>query len=87
MIQKLLSHQKGETVTIRCKIHPQARQNKVLSLLENGIYKIDITAVPENGKANEALVAFLSKETGIPKKNIQILAWHTSRIKTVQFIC
>lgn len=73
-------------VNIRCKIHPQAKENKIQAKMQDGTYKISLTAVPENGKANDALIDFLSKVTKVPKKNIQILNWHTSRIKTLQFI-
>ena len=86
MIEELLLLTTQTKVTIRCKIHPQAKENKIQAKMQDGTYKISLTAVPENGKANEALIEFLSKETHLPKKQIHLLNGHTSRIKTIQFI-
>lgn len=86
MLKEILSHQKNGKIIIKCRIHPQAKANKLQEIMQDGTYKISLTAVPENGKANEALIQFLSDKIGIPKKNIQILAWSSSRMKTVQII-
>ena len=49
---------------------------------DDGI-KIKITAQPVDGKANKALIEFLSKQLKIPKTSIEILKGHTSKEKTV----
>ncbi|MDR2635137.1 MAG: DUF167 domain-containing protein [Clostridiales bacterium] len=47
-------------------------------------YKARLTAPPVDGKANEALIELLSKEFGVPKRNIEIIKGATSRNKTVE---
>jgi uncharacterized protein (TIGR00251 family) len=42
---------------------------------------VSVTAVPENGKANEALIKFLSKDWKIPKSEIIVERGHTDRNK------
>ena len=47
-------------------------------------YKARLTASPEDGKANEALIELLSKEFGVPKRDIEITKGETNRNKTVE---
>ena len=49
---------------------------------ETGI-KVKLTAQPIEGKANKALVEFLSKQLKIPKTSIEILRGETSKDKTL----
>ena len=46
--------------------------------------KVRVTAIPEKGKANKALIALLSKTLRVPKGSISIVAGETSRVKTVE---
>ena len=43
-----------------------------------------VRAVPENGKANLALVQLLAKFLGVPKSKIDIVSGTKSRLKTVR---
>ncbi|MHB9295401.1 hypothetical protein PilKf_01144 [Pillotina sp. SPG140] len=45
--------------------------------------KITVTAPPEHGKANSALITVLSKACGCPKKDILIRSGATTRLKTL----
>ena len=45
--------------------------------------KVKLTAQPIEGKANKALVEFLSKQLKIPKTSIEILRGETSKDKTL----
>jgi hypothetical protein len=51
--------------------------------VHNGMLKIKLAAAPEKGKANEALVEFLSEKLGIKKKFIRITAGLTSKVKQI----
>lgn len=46
--------------------------------------KMRVRAVPEDGKANSALIRCLAKTLGIAKADIQIIAGHTARLKTIE---
>lgn len=66
-------------ILISFKISPNASKNEIIKT-EDGI-KIKITAQPIDGKANKALVEFLSKHLKIPKTSIEIVKGHTSKEK------
>lgn len=68
---------------ISFRISPNAKKNEIIN--ENGIIKIKITAQPIDGKANKALIEFLSKTFKIPKTAINIVKGETSKEKTVCF--
>ena len=54
-------------------------------LLEFLLIKIKITAQPIDGKANKAVIEYLSKTFKIPKTSIEILKGETSKDKTIIF--
>lgn len=70
-------------IKISFKISPNAKKNEIIK--ENDGVKIKITAQPIDGKANKALIEFLSKNFKIPKTSIKILKGETSKEKTVLF--
>ncbi|MES2961005.1 MAG: DUF167 domain-containing protein [Pseudomonadota bacterium] len=72
------------------KVTPNSAKNKIGEKVidEKGqeYLKINVTAVPEDGKANEEVIKFLAKILKIPKSKIEILRGETARIKVVK-IC
>lgn len=46
--------------------------------------KVRVTAVPEKGKANKALIALLSKTLKIPKSSFEIVSGDTARKKILR---
>lgn len=64
---------------LNLKISPNASKNTILKD-ETGV-KIKLTAQPIEGKANKALIEFLSKQLKIPKTSIEILKGETSKDK------
>ena len=65
------------------KISTNSKKNEIIN--EGDFTKIKITAQPIDGKANKALIEFLSKNFKIPKTSIKILKGETSKEKTVLF--
>ncbi len=49
-------------VTICLKIQTNARKLGVLGMLDDGSIKIGIAVAPEQGKANDAIIAYLKQE-------------------------
>ncbi|QIG48058.1 DUF167 domain-containing protein [Nordella sp. HKS 07] len=45
--------------------------------------QVKVTAQPEKGKANEAVIDLLSEYLGLPRKAFTLTAGETSRLKTV----
>lgn len=67
----LESHPQG--VIIRIKARPGARRN-ALAGLHDGALRIDVTAAPEKGKANDAIIALLAKTFTVPKSSIELIS-------------
>jgi uncharacterized protein (TIGR00251 family) len=64
------------------QVVPRASRDK-LSLLGDRI-KVQLTAPPVDGAANEALRAFIGKLLGVPKSKVEILRGETGRKKTLR---
>ncbi|MDD9905024.1 MAG: DUF167 family protein [Rhodospirillaceae bacterium] len=75
----------GAIVTVR--LSPKAKANRIVGVatLADGTtaLKARVTAAPERGKANAALIALLAKEWRLPKSSFQIAAGATDRRKRV----
>lgn len=63
------------------KISPNAKKNEIIKT--DTELKIKITAQPIDGKANKALIEFLSKTFKIPKTSISIIKGETSKEKNI----
>jgi len=67
---------------IYVKTNPRSRENKVEKLNE-GEYKVKLTAPPVDGKANEMLIDVLSDHFNVSKSQIRIVGGKTARVKMV----
>lgn len=77
----------ADGVRLFVRLTPKASRSSVQGLAEEAdgrcVLKVTVTAVPENGKANEALVKLLAKAWKLPKTAISITAGATDRRKTL----
>ncbi len=77
----------AEGVRIRVRLTPKASRDRIEGLqpdAEGGCFlKVSVTAVPEGGKANAALVKRLAKEWRLPKTSLTVVSGATDRRKTV----
>jgi uncharacterized protein len=69
--------------TLAVRVHPGARKNNVTGVHADAV-KIALTAPPVDGKANEALIAFLAETLHLPRVRISLVAGATSRAKTIR---
>lgn len=76
-----------DDLRLAVKLTPKASRNGLQGLAEEAdggaVLKVQVTAVPENGKANAALCKLLSKELKLPKSAITVLSGATDRRKTL----
>jgi len=72
-----------DAVIVRVKVVPGASRTRYMGDLD-GEAKIAVAAAPEKGKANKALLAFLTNLLGVPLRNAEIIAGHTSAHKKVR---
>ena len=77
--------QKTEGISIEVTVQPKSSRNEVAGILGDTI-KIKLTAPPVDGKANDALIVFLSKVLGVSKSSISITRGETGRHKTIFII-
>ncbi|MFT4014255.1 MAG: DUF167 domain-containing protein [Paracoccus sp. (in: a-proteobacteria)] len=75
-----LSHlaQAGALITVR--VTPRAARNAVIA--QEGTLRVTVTTVPEDGKANAAVIKLLAKSLGIAKSRLVLVKGATSRDKT-----
>jgi Uncharacterized conserved protein len=64
------------------KAHPGARRDG-FSGLHDGMVKIDVTAAPEKGKANKAILKFLSKRLDLPLAGLELLSGDAGQKKRI----
>ena len=71
------------SATLSLKVSPKASRNAILGWHGDAL-KLSVTAAPERGKANEAVIALLAKQLGIAKSALNITAGHSRSRKTVE---
>ncbi len=45
--------------------------------------RVRVTAVPDKGKANAAVMGLLAKTLGVPKSAVTLVSGETARLKTI----
>lgn len=70
-------------VTFPVQVVPRAGKNEIAGIHGDAL-KVRLTAPPVEGRANEALIAFLAQRLGVRKSQVEIVAGATSRRKMVR---
>lgn len=73
----------AESLQINVRIIPRASRDQVVGISQDRL-KLKITAAPVDGKANDALIRYLSDLFGVAKSRIDIVRGHRGREKTVR---
>ena len=79
-----LSHLAVEGAEIAVRVTPKASRDRIL--VEDDAIRVYVTTVPEDGKANKAVVKLLSKALGVPKVRIDLIRGATSRDKVFRIV-
>ena len=79
-----LSHLAAEGAEIAVRVTPKASRDRIL--VEDDAIRVYVTAVPEDGKANKAVVKLLSKALGVPKTRLDLIRGATSRDKVFRIV-
>ena len=72
-----------DRVTFEVKVHPRARNNAITGEA-GGALKLSLTAAPENGRANEACIAFLANLLKVPRSSVTIASGQSRRNKVIR---
>jgi hypothetical protein len=73
----------ARVVHVTVRVQPGGKRNNLLRTADGGL-KIAVTAPAVEGKANAALIGFLSDVLGIPKRAITVVHGDKARTKTVR---
>ncbi len=69
---------------LQVRVTPKAAADRLV--VEEGNYRIYVTAVPEDGKANKAVIALLAKHLGIAKSKLELVRGETARDKVFRIL-
>jgi uncharacterized protein (TIGR00251 family) len=73
----------GDGCTVSVRVHPGARKNGV-SGVHGEVVKISLTTPPVDGRANEALIAFVAELLRLPRGRVNLVSGATSRSKVLR---
>lgn len=76
-------HADGRNVILSLHIQPGAKKTEVAGPHGDAL-KIRLAAPPVDGKANDALVAFIAKKVGAGRTAVELVSGQTSRAKRVR---
>ncbi|HXS75183.1 MAG TPA: DUF167 domain-containing protein [Terracidiphilus sp.] len=71
-------------VTLAVRAQPAAKKTAIAGVYGEGDtaqLKIAVQAPPVEGRANEALIAFLAETFGLPKRSVELVSGELSRSK------
>lgn len=68
---------------VHLKVIPKASRDRVVGWVGDRL-KVQVTAAPERGKANDAVIEVLAAALGLPHGRVRIVAGETSPLKTVE---
>ena len=79
----LLISERDGALRFAVRVQPRSSRSAVEGV-HGGALKVRLTAPPVDGAANEALVALLADELGVPRRSVRIVGGETSRTKIVE---
>ena len=68
---------------LKLRVSPRAKRNAILGLRGDTL-KVSVTAPPERGKANDAVVALLAEALGVAPSSIELVSGGASKDKVVE---
>lgn len=81
MIDPAFLRRGASGVTVDLRVQPRARRTALE--IADGTLKAAVTAPPENGKANDAVIALLAEAWRLPRSSFGIVKGASARAKTV----
>jgi uncharacterized protein len=70
------------TTRVRLRVSPGARRTELAGRHGDG-WKVRVSAAPERGRANDAVLDLLAKTLELPRGSLSIVSGHGSREKVV----
>ena len=67
------------------KVKPRTKNESLIKINENN-FLVSVKAIPEKGKANEAVINLLAQYFKISKNNIKIISGLSSKNKIIEIV-
>jgi uncharacterized protein len=67
---------------VRLRVSPGAQRTELAGRYGDG-WKVRVSAPPERGRANEAVLDLLADKLDLPRRSLSIVSGHTAREKVV----
>jgi uncharacterized protein len=78
---------RADGLVLHLRVTPNAGADRIegLERRDDGheVLRVRVRAVPDKGKANDAVVALLARALGVSRSSISLLAGETARLKTL----
>ena len=68
----------------RVRVTPKSRANEIRASRAEGVILVRVTAAPEDGKGNEAVLALLGRRLGLPRGSVRLVGGAASRLKWIE---
>jgi len=68
---------------LHLKVVPKASRDRIVGWIGDRL-KVAVTAAPERGRANEAVIDLLAEALELPRSRVRIVAGSASPLKTVE---
>ena len=70
------------TAILRIRVRARASRNHI-EVSTEGEVRVYVTAAPESGKANDAVIVLLAKALGVGRRSVTLVKGHTTRDKVL----
>lgn len=78
-----MTERQSQAITLNVRVTARAKRQAV-TRTEDGSLKVYVTAPPEGGRANEAVVEAIAEWLGVKRRHVEIVRGATSRNKVVR---
>ncbi len=83
----MVYEQTEQGIVLRVRLAPNSSSCSIRGIFNNvdnkDYLKISVTVVPEKGKANKALIAYLAKQLRVAKGRLEIISGETDHCKKI----
>lgn len=77
----------ADGLRLAVRLTPRSSADRILGIARDdagrAMLKVAVTAVPEDGRANAALVKLLARTLDLPRTTVSVVSGHTARAKLV----
>ena len=69
---------------LRLRVQPGARRTGLVGWMADGTLKLSVSAPPEGGRANRAVVELIAETLGVREAAVRVVRGQSARTKTVE---